>query len=405
MKYSLLAIAIITCLVIINCGNAESPGNSDQYEGQGDKHNLRLELAGDLSNLDPYIACGGEFLPYQEYHYTTGPLDLKVYSQLLNCNVELATGFWLATPEGVCQSISLLANGTTVTTWNNRTGYYNLSFKVNSDGNIDLSGDQVLIRDCTEERQQLGCQVKEELVLELSGQKANDKVEFYCWAPDIAWLPHLADANNQATLEACPGLIQCNIEVKDTYYVSESDGMCQHFSFTANGTEILTGTTTPTNTRNFSFELLEGGSVEPTGHQIPQKNCLTILSGNTCDLHFEYQGNFSDPVLHMIGPEIQWGTTWHFIQQGNTMTLDIEDRVVGQFYANMDMLGNGLTWFATNSGLIAGQKLFLYDTQLVTLSTNQSGGKNLDFVVTDDCQVLQGDSADEYIIDVGIIFP
>ncbi len=349
---------------------------------------LQVGFSGYQSGQTATLYCAGDGLGWESVTLdSNGQADLSVCPAVFQCNVKVDNS-WAVRSDGVCQAYTFEVNGTTITSGvPSLSGGQNYAFELLDSGTVQLYGDSLEAIDCSGSADDTTC--VEPLSVEFSGYSQGDSVTLYCAGNGLGWGETSLSDNGQATLTGCPGVFECNLEVSPGNWAVRSDGVCQAYTFVVNGTTINTGIAALSGGQNYAFELLAGGTVQLWGSALEQIDC----SGNTgnpdilCDLELVYQGTYQDPVLKITGGRLSWDDDYHFGLDGDTMSVLLPDIHPDTYYANMDMLGNGSIWYVNHQGILAGNSLSGNDVWLDYWESNDMGGGNLVFTLTDTCEV------------------
>jgi hypothetical protein len=351
---------------------------------------LQVGFSGYQSGQTATLYCAGDGLGWESVTLdSNGQADLSVCPAVFQCNVKVGNS-WAVRSDGVCQDYIFVVNGTTITTGVAAlSGGQNYAFEVLADQSVQLYGDSLEQVDCSASSGDTACAEPLELDFKFSGYSQGDSVTLYCSGNGLAWGETNLDANGQTSLTGCPGVFECNLEISPGNWAVRSDGVCQDYIFVVNGTTITTGVAALSGGQNYAFELLAGGTVELWGSSLEQIDC----SGNTgnpdilCDLELVYQGTYQDPILKITGGGLSWDDDYHFVSDGDTMSVLLQDVHPDIYYANMDMLGNGSLWYVNHQGILSGNSLSANDVWLDYWESNDMGGGNLVFTLTDACEV------------------
>jgi hypothetical protein len=133
----------------VDCTEVDPPpGTCENF----DPVNLEITLSGYLEefpDVTPTVTCMGA--GSTELVGGTGNMQVCVPAHLL-CYVEFSTNNYSPNSNGVCDTHSFVANGTTITTGlPNPYGSYNYNFFINTEGVVIESGDPLPVYDCSDD--------------------------------------------------------------------------------------------------------------------------------------------------------------------------------------------------------------------------------------------------------------
>lgn len=303
--------------------------------------------------------------------------QIKNLPQDVECNVTLAPDVWAVNADGVCQDYHFYVNETEITTWKeNQYGGRNYSFRVNTSGQIELTGSNIVFVDCSSSGDP-GCQVSDQEIV-FTGHQLGDTVTLFCVGEGLGWEAITLPTNGQTNLSVCPGLFECSVAINGSYAVRE-EGLCDQYTLTVNGTTITTGVAGVSGGKNYSFEILTDGSVQLWGDTLPLIDC-SATSGDTMsclepqELNFELIGDSTGDttMLYCTGSGLGWGNT----------SLDENDQAAlsgcpGPFECNLEVSpGN---WVVRSDGVCQTYTLLVNGTTITTGVQSISGGQNYSF--------------------------
>lgn len=348
---------------------------------------LDIQFSGYQLGEQPVLYCAGDGLGWNQTNLdANGEASLSAYPDVFECNVQIGDN-WAVGSGGLCEQYTFTVNGTEVTTGvGSLGGGQNYSFQADEYGNITAYGSLLTSIDCSDTSVEPGC-TPQTISFEFYGGTVGDTPTLYCSGGGLGWVSSAFNSAGQTTLSACPGVFECNVQVNASTWGVCSEGLCDAYDLVANGTTITTGVLNNSGGKNYSFELLDSGTVEPWGSLLNVVDCDDSGSGNpevTCTLEIVYDGSDLDPTFKIYGGGLEWTENRYFNQDGNTLSLVMENVHPDDFVANAIVNG---TWYVNHQGMMAGHYFYANGEQLNYYESNNAGGNNLVFTLNNDCSV------------------
>jgi hypothetical protein len=421
-----ILILSLCCLTFVACGDAEGPseGGSGSDVGSSGETSVNIPIKVGGYEVTPTVLCWGNGMNEEKEVPQAGTVTMTVPKapDTVVCNV-VADGIWTVTGNGVCSNYTFTVSNVEITTWTGQANNANYQFNVGADGSITPTGRDIDFVECTDGTPPPIPCASLEVPFEFSGHEdvfPGASLQMGIGGDHLLWT--MIDLNaGPNSVEVCADNLIVNIKIGAGNYAPNANGVCDTYEFKVNDTVITTGDPNGQGSYNYSFELLEDGTVVESGDTLPVYDCSGDPDdgGTTdpppdptvsCEMEIIYLGTYTDPTPYIDGGGIVWGDTFdpwiEAVDLGGNPLTDINGDTIedadgnpglvtvatvypDSFIANMSMIGGNQTYLVGTS-ILAGESFYINGVLIENLISNgqPGGGMNLNWDINDTCAVV-----------------